>query len=353
MKKLATFLVLLAMAGLIPLGSASGKDQAERVLDRYFEAAGGLDRLKGLESVSIDAQIPSFNNYEYTMHLLSDGRFRVEAPDRTTVYNGRQYWQSFHGVVAELTGDDIDQYRDLDLRQTLLHGFITADGKRAELKYAGQKNVRGQVCELLTGTAPDGDKRTYYVNANTGLVDKIEELTPDEEMRELKNIYTFKEYQAFDGIVLATLVQGQCLTNGEQIQPLTTLAEIRLNESVDPGLFAKPESAVPPVTMAGGALNGEVVGISGGGSLITNITMDDLQKLGPEDGDTVVSEVKGHTNQLLYMNNLESFGAIGRGDYLAIFNGTPSLWLVKAYLGMVSDDSTYAIGDKVRLTVSK
>jgi hypothetical protein len=59
--------------------------------------------------------------------------------------------------------------------------------------------------------------------------------------------------------------------------------------------------------------------------------------------------VRGRTQQLLYQARIEDFGSVGSGDYLATFNNTPLLWLVKAYVGYVSDDSTYAVGDEVQL----
>lgn len=348
---LVTLISLAALVGLPTLAWAPSNDQAARVLNRFFQASGGLEQLQNLQSVSVNAGIEAYD-YQYTMHLLADGRFRIEAPDRTTVYDGRDYWQSFHGVVQELTGDALDDYREISLGEVFFHGFLDAEGNAARLEYVDRETARGLTYELLAGTSPDGDKRTFYLNTATGLLDKIVELTPDPDLRELKNIYTFTDYQDVGGLVLPTTFQALCITNGESVQPLTQFTDFKLNERPDEGLFIKPESTAPAASLINGALSAQVVSLSGRGSLITNITTDDLAKLGASDGAILVAELRGHEIHLAYMAEIQGATEIRSGDYLATFNRTPTLWLVKAYLGMTSDDSTYAAGDKIRLTVS-
>ena len=158
--------------------------------------------------------------------------------------------------------------------------------------------------------------------------------------------------QRFDGRTLPTLVQAQCLTNGEAVQPLTRFSDFRINADPDPSLFDRPASAAPPATLQGESIAGEVLAISGGGSLITNISEREIDELGVAPGDWVAAEVKGHTAELIFAPVLDGFGEIEPGDYLATFNRTPALWLVKAYVGMTSDDSTYAAGDAVRLSIA-
>jgi hypothetical protein len=349
--RVCAYLILMTLVSLAAPASASDEARVAEVLNKFFEASGGLEQVKNLQSVSVTANTEAYD-YQYSMHLLADGRYRVEAPDRTTVYDGQDYWQLFYGVVHKLTGDDLARYEDISLDQVFLHGFLDAEDDPAAFEYVGQKETRGQTHELLAETTPEGEKRTFYLNTETGLLDKMVELVPDEDLRELKNIYNFMDYQDVGGLILPTRFQGLCVTNGEETQPLTRLSDIKVNEEPDDALFVKPESEVPPPELTEGRLHGQVVGISRGGSLITNITRDDLAKLDPPDGATLVAEVREHETHLEYMADIESFGDIGRGDYLATFNRSPTLWLVKAYLGMTSDDSTYAAGDKVRLAVS-
>jgi len=347
-----SLLVVCCLAGWAqtsePRGAAEDPQGAAEILERFFEASGGFEKLRTLRSASLTAEVEAYA-YQYAMHLLADGRFCVQAPDRKTVYDGERYWEVYYGVVTEVSGSRLDQVRGNHMGEILLHGLIDEDGKPAKLGHQGLESARGQTYAVLSGTSPTGNPRTLYFNTTTGLLDKIVELVPDPDLRELKNVYTFGEYRDIDGLMLPTRVQGLCLTNNESVQPLTRYSDIELNAALPESLFARPVSGAPPVRLEGGVLIGHVRGISGGGSLITSISADHLEALGVADGGMLRATVRGREQQLLYRATIDDFGSVGSGDYLATFNDTPALWLVKAYVGYISDDSTYAEGDEVRL----
>ncbi|MBD3237581.1 MAG: hypothetical protein GF330_12815 [Candidatus Eisenbacteria bacterium] len=351
-------LLLILLAGCQPPQLYSPReayrapqDPARAAVERFFTASGGLEEMRDLHSVSCAATIEAYD-YQYEMHLLEDGRFRIEAPDRTTVYDGREYWQSYHGLVHPVAGDERERLADVSLREVFLHGFLKEDGELVQLSYAGEETRRGQTWDLLERVDPDGDHRTYYLNRDTGLLDKIVILSPDPDYRELKTVYTLRDYQEVAGRRLPTLVQAQCLTNGEEVQPRTRFSEMRINQAPESALFVRPASDAPPARLHRDALEAQVLAISGGGSLITSITESSLDALGADSGDLLQSEVRGNTAHLIYVPQLQDAGQIEPGDYLATFNRTPALWLVKAYVGMTSDDSTYAVGDAVRLSIA-
>lgn len=325
-----------------------GQEEAARVVDRFLEASGGYEQLRAMRSYAAEAEPEVYGN-GYSLHLVSDGRFRVEAADRVILFDGRDHWLSYRGLVAPVTGDALGQYRDLNLNQLLFHGLLDASGKRAPLAYAGTQRVHGRSCHVLIDKSQAERKREYDFDAQTGLLERIVETVPDPELRELKNIYTFSDYQTVGGMVLPTRTHGQCLTDGSEVEPLTRFSNVRVNEPVDETLFTKPQATAPAASQVGDALAGQVLALSGGGSLITNITKADLEKLGVADSTAIVAVVRDHQTELLYRDNPD-LAAVSPGSYLAMFNGTPALWLVKAYQGMRSDDSTYAAGDAIRLT---
>ncbi len=326
---------------------AGEPDQAARVLDRFCEASGGRERLAKLGSVSVDARIDALD-YEYTLHLLADGRFRNEASDRTTVFDGQNYWQVYYGLVQEATGEDLTRLREVSLNEVFLHGLLDAAGRPAQLEYAGSEMRRGKTLEKLTAARPDGRQRTFYFDGTTGLLSKIVELVPDPDLRELKTIYTIADYQDCGGLQLPTTFQILRVTTGEEIQPLTRFTNIRVNQPVDEQLYARPLSTVPAVELIDGWLAGQIVGISGRGSLITSITQPDLARLDAADQAMLLADIRGRQTRHLFTADLQN---VASGDYVATFNGSPALWLVKAYVGMTSDQS-YAVGDQVRLTVA-
>jgi hypothetical protein len=337
--------------GLLPtLATAQPQDEVARVLDRFITASGGLERLRGLQSLAADAEREVYGG-TFSIRLLADGRFRFETPDRAVVFDGRDYWLSYRGLVQPLAGEELEPYRHIGLQEQLLHGLLDASGQAAGLTYAGQERAHGQLCDVLAGASPEGHPRRYRFNVATGLLESIVETVPDPDLRELKNVYTFADYQPAGEVFLPTRTQAQCLTNGNEIEPLTRFTSMRVDEPVDAALLRRPEATAPPVTRKGDALIGEVLALSGGGSLITNITRADLEALGVADSTALLALVRGHETRLSYRVNPD-FAAIAPGAYLAMFNATPALWLVKAYQGMRSDDSTYAAGDVVRLTLA-
>lgn len=339
--------LLIGLASCWTPAIPAGPDQVTRVLGRFCEASGGRERLAKLASVSVTARIEAID-YQYALHLLADGRFRNEAQDRTTVYDGQKYWQVYYGLVQEATGEELARLQEVSLNEVFLHGLMDAAGRPAQLEYAGSETRRGNAYELLTATRPDGRKRTFYFDAATGLLTKIVELVPDPDLRELKKIYTLAEYQDCGGLQLPTAFQILCVTNGDEIQPLTRFTDIRVNQPVDEQLYARPVSAVPPVELVEGSLVGQVVGVSGRGSLITSITPPDLARLNVANRAMLIADVRGRQTRHLFAEDMQG---VASGDYVATFNNSPALWLVKAYVGMTSDQS-YEVGDQVRLTVA-
>ncbi len=328
--------------------ATAAPDQVARVLDRFCEASGGRERLTNLASISVTARIDAMD-YQYALHLLADGRFRNEARDRTTVYDGQKYWQVYYGLVHEAMGDDLARLKEVSLNEVFLHGLIDAAGRPAQLEYAGSEARRGKTYELLTTARPDGRKRTFYFDGETGLLSKIVELVPDPDVRELMRIYTISDYQDCGGLTLPTTFQIMCVTTGEEIQPRTHFTDIRVNQPVDEQLYARPASALPPVELTAGWLVGQIVGISGRGSLITSIAGPDLARLNVTNRAVLIAEIRGRQTRHLYTDDLQG---VASGDYVATFNSSPALWLVKAYVGMTSDQS-YEVGDQVRLTVAE
>jgi hypothetical protein len=323
-------------------------DPGADVLSRYYEASGGLEQLNGVQGLSVTAQLEAYE-YQFTVHLHADGRFRIDRPDRVTVFDGNRYWETAYGLVGELPEDQREDYRRYSLRETFFHGLIGEDGKPPSVEYDGKETKHGVTYELLTSKTGEGEERTYYLNAETGLVDKMVEIVPDEDYRELKNIHRYSNYAQFGDINIFTRSEAVCVTNGEDILPASNFTDIEVKEAFEEGFFAKPESEVSAATFADGALIGEVIGLSGRGSLITNISRADFAQLGVEDGGTIVAVVKGLETSHLFYANLGDAPEIGYGDYCAAFAGGPALWLVKAYVGMTSDHD-FVIGDDVRVT---
>lgn len=342
---------LFMLSSRSPDAASPERDQASRVRDRFFETLGGSERIRELRNVTFDALIDATGD-RYTGQLSADGRFRLELDDRTIVYDGKDYWVSFHGVVQKAPATDLAGIGPLDLREYLCHGLLDSSGRPVDLIYQGQETSRGRPCDLIAMTTASGERRTIYVDAETGLVPKLVSFVPDSTLRELKNIFTFEDYTDVGGLRLPARLQGQCLTSGDPVLMLTVLSNLRLNDSLNDELFRRPERTAAPVELIPGGLAGQVVAFSAVGSLITNVTVDDLAIIGAGEGSILRTRVRGHEMMLPLVTDMLTLGNIQPGDYFATLNSTPVVWLVKAFVGMRSDDSTYAVGDTVRLSLA-
>ena len=180
------------------------------------------------------------------------------------------------------------------------------------------------------------------------MLDKIVETVPDDEFRERKNIYRFYDYAPAGDVNLFHGAEAVCVTTGLDLLPKCRFIDLQTVEAPEESEFSKPVSDLPPAVFSDGVLTGQVIGISGRGSLITNIAQGDVEKLNVKEGETVTAVIKGHETSHRFYRDLSSAGNVASGEYLAIFNSGPALWLVKAYVGMTSDQP-FEIGDDVRL----
>lgn len=338
----------LAVGCLACASPGASQEAARAVLDRYLEASGGIEAIRALQSVALTAQVEAYGQ-QSRLEMLADGRWRIEGQGGAVIFDGTRHWRTFHGLAQPLTAEEAEPFGENSLWQICFHGLLGPGAEPPALEDGGRETSRGQIYERLVSRSPEGIERTYYFSAATGLLEKLIERIPDADLRERKNVHTFGEYQEFGSLRLATRLQGQCLTNNLEIQPLTRLTELEIDGALDAARFTQPVQTAPAVTMEGAVLHGQVLALSGGGSLITNFMAGDLGRIGVVEGSTLFAGVKERELSLPFHSGIEAFTGIGRGDYLATFNGTPALWLVKAYVGMRSDDSTYAAGDPVRL----
>jgi hypothetical protein len=348
LRRVAAVVLVLLMVGLPGAALAGAEDPVEQVLTRYFAACGGLERLKAVTGLTLRAQAEAFE-YAYTVTVCADGRMRLEDPSGLTICDGHDYWRTFYGLAVPATPEEVTRAKQITLADFLFHGLFGPDGQPVSLTYKGKETKHGQTYEILSNVQ-DGRERKFYFNAMSGLLDKIVELVPDQELRELVNVYQFGNYLEVGGIKLPGRAEALSVTTGDQLLPGVRYSDLALNTCGDAAQFAKPQSQIPPVIVDGGVLTAQVIGVSGRGSLVTNVTVPDLQKLALADGVTVVATLKDKTFRLRYVADIQAATDVASGDYLATFNGTPALWLVKAFVGLTSEVQA-AVGDPVKIAL--
>ena len=346
-KSLLVISMSIVIAGLPAIPARGQEDDAARVLSRFFDEVGGMEELAAIEKLSVKVRLDAYD-YEYTTSLGKDGCFRIEADNITTTFDGSKYWRSFHGLTDPLTPEEAEEYRNYSLDETVLLGLLGQDGRPTPLDYAGKEEKHGTSYEVLATSLEDGREKTYYFNTDTGMLDKMVELADDPELRRVKNIYYFSEYTDVGEVKLVSRTEAVCITSGQNIQPLSNLTDFKVNQPPDDGLFTKPPRTAPQAVFQAGTLTGKIIGFSGRGSAIANITKSDMGKLGVEDGAMLTVRINDHETTHRYIEDIRSAQNLGPGDFVAAFNNTPALWLVKAYVGMTGE-TTMAEGDPITI----
>ncbi|MFC2172670.1 hypothetical protein ACFLU6_08570 [Acidobacteriota bacterium] len=329
-------LLMFLWLGLPAAAAAKPSPEVKDVLSDFFKATGGLKQMEKIRNLSFRASVEAFG-LEYGVTFLDDGRFRIEGANETTIFDGKEYWRSYHELVGKVPEARLAEFEEYSIRGSFFHGLLDDDGKPVPLRYVGEEKKHGQTYRVLASQKSNGKEKTYYFNAKTGLVDKLIELVDDPELRQRKNVYRFSDYQEVGDLKLFTQSVGQCITTGESIQPPFAYSEFKLNSALDEKLFKKPVSTVPPVVFKDNTLTGQVISFSQRGSLITSITEDDMAKLSVKDGDLIEVGVQDQTYKHRFVENMRTAQNIGSGDYIVLFNETPALWIVKAYVGMTSE----------------
>lgn len=307
--------------------------EAQQVLDRFLLRVGGIQQIRAIQNMKYRVDIEMFDSNS-TVWLGRDGRLRLEEANGTTVFDGAKYWRSYYGFVSELPAEAVSDVRGLTLQSRLLSSLVDASFAPVPLTYEGRRDQHGRTYDLLRSVVTGEPDRTFYFDHETGLLDKVIELVPDEEFRQRKNIYRFADYQTVSGITSFTQWQGLCVTTGEMMPAPMRFSEVAYNLELPEDTFTRPQQSEDPGVVKDGILTGKILAFSPRGSMITNITRENLEALAIEPGDSVVVECNGKQFDFRYFPELDAGMSIVPGDLLLTFNRSPVIWVVKAFESM-------------------
>lgn len=212
------------------------------ILNRSFDAQGGLERLKadtssyaeGILAVAgltgpmkVWSRHPDLQRSEVDLKVL-----KITQGD-----NGRLTWTlDSNGKVQVVSKED----RITTQRRAIRRGM--ADYRHADpasdlfaVALRGQATVNGQNCYaiVITNTL-NADTLVQYVNAKTFLLEASDSRQGD------KGAYTtFGDYRRVDGLAVAFYSKQKAHNTGQEQE--MTLAEYRSNPAIDAALFEPPE----------------------------------------------------------------------------------------------------------------
>ncbi len=236
--------------------SCSGIDTAEDIIKRHMKLIGGRSNINKIETMvvkSIYFYPDTGNEFEALFYWKRPNLTRVEfnrEPKQVIAYNGDKAWtasiDSNTGTLINSTNlPDSSQYAVNFRRNPGFEGIIggppfnySSLGITAVL--AGFDTVDGVKAHNLCLTWPDGSKKKYFFNVDTGLL-IFEEV---KDQRGLIHTSSFSDCKEIGGLFLPCfrLNKGP-LINDKQIVVHQKIIELKINEQLSYSFFLKPEKS--------------------------------------------------------------------------------------------------------------
>lgn len=349
MKKWVSIISLVSCLILVSgvWAADSVEHDAGKVIARYFDALGGMDKILAVNTVTATARMDAFD-FQYDLFLLADGRFKTVEDKRSTGFDGKMYWQDNYGMVEPLDEAAIERYKDSTLRGIFFQDLIDPAGTVKSLKFLKEETKHGKSWMILSDLDENGFGKLYFFNSENGLLEKIVNIVDSEDVGMEKTVEMYSNYTQIGNVKLFMNMEITSIADGRRIIPPLEFKDIKINEITDLKIFDKPVSTVEKASVTDGVASCKIIGVSGRGSLIVNVTKDVLDAITVKNGEAFDAVIKEKTFRITYYDDIADAASLESGDQLALFNDTPTLWLVKAYVGFTSEGE-FVTGDTVTI----
>lgn len=218
---------------------------ADKILDRYIQAVGGLQKLSGLTSYVAKGTSQGYAEEKSPLEVFAKAPGQLttivhgESGDRTAVFNGSQTWIAGPAdekpvPVLELSGDDLNGAR-LDA----MFAF-PAQIKQALNKWrvTSPTTIDGKDVQVIQGTTDGRTPVNLYFDPNTGLLVREVRYT-DTKIGLYSTQIDYSDYREVAGVKMPFHYTVSWL-DGKNI---VELSSVQPNVAIDSAKFSKP--AVP------------------------------------------------------------------------------------------------------------
>lgn len=212
------------------------------ILDRYFEAAGGLDQLKAESTAYFEADISVaglqgtlkswFVRPDRLRNDLDLGIFKMTQAD-----NGEYEWTiDSNGKLQKVTNPDEATVKRKEVRKRIAqYAYADRESDTFEVSFEGSESVEEKDCYAIKiANNINNDVLTYYISADDFMLEKRVSLEGDNS-----NDQYFSDYRNIDGLTVAFRQKEIAHMTGQEQE--ITLTEYVSNPPIDPALFEPPE----------------------------------------------------------------------------------------------------------------
>lgn len=243
---------LLSFLLLVLISSGVQAQTVDEILEKYFEAQGGKEKLSAIQGVKMTAKVNQ-GGMEIPLEIvnLADGRqyvmFSVQGMTGwQSVYDGTSLWSTnFMTMKPEKSDAETTENFKTSLGD-FPDPFLNYKSKGYTAELVGKETVDGSEAYKIKLTKKpltvDGKKEEnvsfYFIDTENYVTLMVEQEIKSGQMKGKISQSTMSDYQEVDGLLFPfSLTQG---VKGEGAQPLT-ITKIELNPTVDNKAFQFPE----------------------------------------------------------------------------------------------------------------
>lgn len=248
---LRRLLLALALAALaLPAANAARAATVDEILTKHFEAQGGLEKLKKMQTCRMTGKMSMGNGAEVviTMERKRPGKsrteFAVNGMTGVRVADGANSWQfmPFMGQPApeRLSGEDLEEA----IEQADFDGpLMDWKAKGHALELVGTEPVDGAPAYKLKLTRKGDKVEFYYLDAESYLAVK-REAKRVVRGTEIDGEAWLSDYKEVAGLMMPfTMTQGM---KGSERRQAMTFEKIEVNVPLDDARFVMPVAAAAP-----------------------------------------------------------------------------------------------------------
>lgn len=208
---------------------------AATILNNYFTAAGGVDKLKAVKTVETRSSLDLMGNPMVSRMIQNEGKLYMDInmggmSIMKQVYDGTSGVAEQQGQRMPITGQELEALKEQGALFPEMQ-YLTNPAFKVEVK--GIEDVNGVPCYKLSVMKPSGTSSVEYYDSKTGLkVQEIQTQTVGGQSQTVTNEY--KDYKAVDGIMFPHTISVSGVLPVPMVMKVT---EVKVNQAVDAGLF--------------------------------------------------------------------------------------------------------------------
>ncbi len=238
-----SFRKLISASLSVLLSAALHAADVDEILEGYYEAQGGLEKLRELQSLRISG-VNRFQQQEISAKYLAmrPNLLRMESAspevEVVRVFDGETAWQAVRqrGSTARVVRMEGQEAVELIRESDFDGALVDYREKGHTIELVGIEKVRGSEAYKLEVVEQGGVRETYFIDTNTYRIVKKATDVPAEGGTILFEMY-YDDFREVDGLVFpfttTAVSSGQTVFTG-------LVEEVEVNPELDPELFERP-----------------------------------------------------------------------------------------------------------------